>query len=323
MIAHTVERIAQTLLVLLIISLIAFLLINTLGDPIGFLLPPEASLADRTALIERLHLDQPILPRFGSFLWGLLHGDFGLSYRTQQPVAGMIAERLPATFELAMVSLALTIVVGVPAGILCGVRPRSLTARAIMLTSIAGITLPNFVIGLLLIAVFAVQLGWFPSFGRGQTVMVGPWQTGLLTASGWKAIVLPSITLAAFQVTFVIRMLRTQLMEIGQSEHIRFARARGLPEWRIWFVYAIRNALLPVVTMLGLQLGNIIAFSVVTESVFAWPGLGTLFLQSVQSADIPVIGIYLIFVGAVYMIINLAVELSYPLIDPRLKKGRA
>lgn len=323
MIAHTVERIAQTLLVLLIISLIAFLLINTLGDPIGFLLPPEASLADRTALIERLHLDQPILPRFGSFLWGLLHGDFGLSYRTQQPVAGMIAERLPATFELAMVSLALTIVVGVPAGILCGVRPRSLTARAIMLTSIAGITLPNFVIGLLLIAVFAVQLGWFPSFGRGQTVMVGPWQTGLLTASGWKAIVLPSITLAAFQVTFVIRMLRTQLMEIGQSEHIRFARARGLPEWRIWFVYAIRNALLPVVTMLGLQLGNIIAFSVVTESVFAWPGLGTLFLQSVQSADIPVIGIYLISVGAVYMIINLAVELSYPLIDPRLKKGRA
>ncbi len=323
MIAYAVERIVQTVLVLLIISLIAFLLINTLGDPIGFLLPPEASLADRAALIERLHLDQPVLQRFGSFMVGLTQGDFGLSYRTQEPVAGMIWDRLPATFELASVSLALTILIGVPAGILCGVRPKSLAARAIMFTSIAGITLPNFVIGLMLIAIFAVQLGWFPSFGRGQTVMVGPWQTGLLTGSGWRAIVLPSITLAAFQVTFVIRMLRTQLMEIGQSEHIRFARARGLPEWRIWFVYAIRNALLPVVTMLGLQLGNIIAFSVVTESVFAWPGLGTLFLQSVQSADIPVIGIYLIFVGAVYMIINLLVELSYPLIDPRLKKARA
>jgi peptide/nickel transport system permease protein len=323
MIIHAIERILQTLVVLLVISFIAFMLITTLGDPIGLLLPPDATMAERNALIARLNLDQPVMQRFLSFVGGILQGDFGLSYRTQQDVGSMILERLPATAELAFVSLLVTILVAVPAGILCGVKPRALVSRAIMFFSIAGITLPNFVVGILLIAIFSVQLGWFPSFGRGSTVNLGGWTTGLLTASGWQAIILPAITLATFQMTFVIRMLRTQLMEVGQSEHIRFARARGLSETRIWFVYAIRNALLPTVTMLGLQLGNIIAFSVVTESVFAWPGLGSLFLQSVQAADIPVIAIYLIFVGAVYMVINLLVELSYPLIDPRLKRRNA
>lgn len=323
MILHAVERVLQTILVLLVISFVAFMLIATLGDPLGVLLPPDATMAERNALIARLSLDQPLMQRFLSFLGGIVQGDFGLSYRTQEEVGGMILERLPATAELAIASLVITILVAIPAGILCGVRPRALVSRVIMFVSIAGITLPNFVVGILLIAVFSVQLGWLPSFGRGQTVSIGGLETGLLTWSGWRAIILPAITLAAFQMTFVIRMLRTQLMEVGQSEHIRFARARGLSEARIWFVYAIRNALLPTVTMLGLQLGNIIAFSVVTESVFAWPGLGSLFLQSVQAADIPVIAIYLIFVGAVYMLINLAVELSYPLIDPRLKRRGA
>jgi len=323
MILHFVERVLQTIVVLLVISFVAFMLISTLGDPLGVLLPPDATIAERNALIARLHLDQPLLQRFWSFISGILQGDFGLSYRTQQDVGAMIAERLPATVELALVSLLFTIILAIPAGILCGVKPKALVSRAIMLVSIAGITLPNFVIGILLIAVFSVHLGWFPSFGRGGTVDLGGWTTGLLTVSGWQAVILPALTLASFQMTFVIRMLRTQLMEVGHSEHIRFARARGLSETRVWFVYAIRNALLPTVTMLGLQLGNIIAFSVVTESVFAWPGLGSLFLQSVQAADIPVIAIYLIFVGAVYMLINLAVELSYPLIDPRLKRRSA
>ncbi|WP_048644906.1 ABC transporter permease [Nitratireductor soli] len=323
MILHAVERVLQTILVLLVISFVAFMLIATLGDPLGVLLPPDATMAERNALIARLSLDQPLMQRFLSFLGGIVQGDFGLSYRTQEEVGGMILERLPATAELAIASLVITILIAIPAGILCGVRPKALVSRVIMFVSIAGITLPNFVVGILLIAVFSVQLGWLPSFGRGQTVSIGGLETGLLTWSGWRAIILPAITLAAFQMTFVIRMLRTQLMEVGQSEHIRFARARGLSEARIWFVYAIRNALLPTVTMLGLQLGNIIAFSVVTESVFAWPGLGSLFLQSVQAADIPVIAIYLIFVGAVYMLINLAVELSYPLIDPRLKRRGA
>ncbi|VVT14997.1 ABC transporter permease [Rhizobium sp. EC-SD404] len=323
MIVHAIERILQTLIVLLVISFVAFMLITTLGDPLGLLLPPDATMAERNALIARLNLDQPVLQRFLSFIGGILQGDFGLSYRTQQDVGSMILERLPATVELAFVSLLVTILVAVPAGILCGVKPKAPISRAIMFFSIAGITLPNFVIGILLIAIFSVHLGWFPSFGRGGTVDLGGWTTGLLTTSGWQAIILPAITLATFQMTFVIRMLRTQLMEVGQSEHIRFARARGLSEARVWFVYAIRNALLPTVTMLGLQLGNIIAFSVVTESVFAWPGLGSLFLQSVQAADIPVIAIYLIFVGAVYMVINLLVELSYPLIDPRLKRRGA
>lgn len=320
MLLQSLERVLQTLLVLLIISFIAFMLVATLGDPLGLLLPPDATVAERQELIARLSLDQPILLRFWDFLTGVLHGDFGISYRTQDEVGLMIGERLPATMELAFASLLITIFVGLPLGILCGVAPNSLAARTVMFSSIAGITLPNFVVGIVLIAVFSTQLGWLPSFGRGETVDLGWWETGLLTISGWRAIILPAITLAAFQVTFVIRMLRTQLMEVGQSEHIRFARARGLSERQIWFTYAMRNALLPTITMLALQLGNVIAFSVVTESVFAWPGLGSLFLQSVQAADIPVIAIYLIFVGAVFMILNLIIELCYPLIDPRLKR---
>ncbi|MRX50109.1 ABC transporter permease subunit [Paracoccus sp. S-4012] len=323
MILHAVERILQTLLVILIISFIAFMLIDTLGDPLGLLLPPDASLAERQALTERLGLDRPLLARFAEFLAGLPRGDLGISYRTQEEVSGMIAARLPATIELAAVALLISLVVAIPAGIYTGVFPRSRFARAIMFVSIAGVTLPNFVVGILLIAIFSVQLGWFPSFGRGATIVLGGWETGLLTRSGWHAIILPALTLSLFQMTFIIRLLRTQLMEIGRSEHIRFARARGLGEARLWFVYALRNALLPTITMLALQLGNIIAFSVVTESVFAWPGIGTLFLQSVQAADIRVIAIYLIFVGIVYMVINLLVELLYPLIDPRLRQRHA
>jgi peptide/nickel transport system permease protein len=312
------SRVGQALLVLLLISMLAFLLVAQLGDPLAALLPADASQAERAALVRDLQLDQPLWRRFLGFLGGLLRGDFGVSYRTQEPVAKLIAERLPATVELALASLVITLLVGVPLGIACGIRPRSIAARLVMLVSAAGVTLPNFVVGILLIALFSVQLKWLPSFGRGTTVSVGGWSTGLLTVSGWRALILPAVTLSLFQSTFVIRLLRTQLMEVAQTEHIRFARARGLSEARIWAVYALKNTLLPVVTMLGLQLGNIIAFSVVTENVFAWPGLGTLFLQSVQAADVPVIAIYLIFVGAVFMLINLAVELSYPLIDRRV-----
>jgi peptide/nickel transport system permease protein len=322
MLAYSGSRILQTIIVLLAISFIAFALVANLGDPLAALLSPDATPADRAALVSALHLDEPFLNRFVDFVRGLLAGNFGISYRTHEPVAKLIAERLPATLELAGASLVITLLVGTTAGVYCGVHPRSLLARLIMFVSIAGVTLPTFVVGIMLIVVFSVKLGWFPSFGRGDTVQLGFWSTGLLTASGWRAIVLPAITLALFQVTFVIRMIRTQLMEVGQSEHIRFARARGLTERRVWFVYALKNTLLPVITVLGLQLGNIIAFSVVTENVFAWPGLGSLFLQSIQAADIPVISIYLILVGAIFMFINLAVELSYPLIDARVLRRR-
>jgi peptide/nickel transport system permease protein len=322
MLAYSGSRILQTIIVLLAISFIAFALVANLGDPLAALLSPDATPADRAALVSALHLDEPFLNRFVDFVRGLLAGNFGISYRTHEPVAKLIAERLPATLELAGASLVITLLVGTTAGVYCGVHPRSLLARLIMFVSIAGVTLPTFVVGIMLIVVFSVKLGWFPSFGRGDTVQLGFWSTGLLTASGWRAIVLPAITLALFQVTFVIRMIRTQLMEVGQSEHIRFARARGLTERRVWFVYALKNTLLPVITVLGLQLGKIIAFSVVTENVFAWPGLGSLFLQSIQAADIPVISIYLILVGAIFMFINLAVELSYPLIDARVLRRR-
>jgi peptide/nickel transport system permease protein len=322
MLAYSGSRILQTIIVLLAISFIAFALVANLGDPLAALLSPDATPADRAALVSALHLDEPFLKRFIDFVRGLLSGNFGISYRTHEPVAKLIAERLPATLELAGASLVITLLVGTTAGVYCGVHPKSVLARLIMFVSIAGVTLPTFVVGIMLIVVFSVKLGWFPSFGRGDTVQLGFWSTGLLTTSGWRAIVLPAITLALFQVTFMIRMIRTQLMEVGQSEHIRFARARGLTERRVWFVYALKNTLLPVITVLGLQLGNIIAFSVVTENVFAWPGLGSLFLQSIQTADIPVISIYLILVGAIFMFINLAVELAYPLIDARVLRRR-
>lgn len=323
MLRQILTRFVQIVIVLLAISAIAFLLIQTLGDPLGALLPPEATLQDREALIARLALDQPLITRFWSFVTGMLQGDFGLSYRTQTDVLTLIAERLPATVELGIASLVFTIVIGVPLGIYCGVRPDSWLSRMIMGGSLLGISLPNFVVGIVLIAVMSVSLGIFPAFGRGTTVQLGGWSTGFLSWSGLKSLVLPGLTLASFQITFIIRMLRTQLIEIGASEHIRFARARGLSETRIWFEYALRNTLLPVTTMLGLQLGNVIAFSVVTESVFAWPGIGTLFLQSVQTADVPVIGVYLILVGAIFMVINFCVEALYPLIDPRTRRRSA
>ena len=323
MFAYAAARIVQTILVLTAISFVGFLLVANLGDPLASLLTPDSTPADRAALIKALHLDEPLVARFLDFFRGLLTGDFGISYRAHEPVAKLIGERLPATVELAFASLVITLLVGTTAGVYCGVNPRSLPARLIMVLSIAGITLPTFVVGIVLIAIFSVKLGWLPSFGRGDTVAVGFWTTGFLTASGWRAIVLPALTLSLFQVTFVIRMIRTQLMEVGQSEHVRFARARGLSERRIWYVYALKNTLLPVITVLGLQLGNIIAFSVVTENVFAWPGLGSLFLQSIQAADMPVISIYLILIGAIFMLINLMVELSYPMIDARVLRRRS
>lgn len=323
MILYSISRLAQALVVLVCISLIGFLLVSNLGDPLATLLPSDATQAQRDQLIEALNLNASVVERFGLFLNDLVHGSFGISYRTHEPVSSLILQRLPATVELALVSLMITIVLGVSGGVYCGVHSTRAGAKAIMFISLAGVTLPTFVLGILLILVFSVNLGWFPSFGRGDVVALGDWwTTGYLTVSGWRALILPSITLAMFQVTFVLRMIRSQLLEIGQTDFIRFAKARGLPHRSVWYVHALKNALVPVVTITGLQLGNIIAFSVVTESVFAWPGLGLLFLQSIQSADIPVISTYLILIGVIFIVINLLVELSYPLLDPRiLRRG--
>ena len=322
MIGYALSRIAQAFAVLIAIAFVGFLLVSNLGDPLASLLSPDATLAERDALIRALHLDQPMLERFTSFVTGFFHGDFGMSYRAHEPVLKLIAERLPATVELALVSLLITLAVGIPAGVYCGIAPYSALARTIMFVSLAGVTLPTFVVGVLLIAFFSVKLGVLPSFGRGQVIQFSHWSTGLLTPSGLTALILPAITLSLFQVTFAIRIVRTQLMEIGQSEFIRFARARGVRSARLWFVHALKNCLLPVITIMALQFGNIVAFSVVTESVFAWPGVGSLFLQSIQTADMPVISIYLILIGAIFMGLNLIVELTYPLIDPRVLRAR-
>src|SRR4051812_26757671 len=227
MLGYTTSRILQTVVVLTAISFVGFLLVANLGDPLASLLTPDSTAADREALVRALHLEEPLLRRFFDFFRGLLNGDFGISSRAHEPVAKLIAERLPATVELALASLVITLVFGTTAGVYCGVHPNSWLSRLLMFLSIAGVTLPTFVVGIVLIGLFSVKLAWLPSFGRGDVVNLGYWTTGFLTASGWRALVLPAITLALFQVTFVIRILRTQLMEVGQSEHVRFARARG------------------------------------------------------------------------------------------------
>ena len=319
MLYYVLNRLWQAMIVLLLISLAGFLLVDYLGDPLASLLPADASQAQRDELIATLNLNAGLFERFGHFLNNLLHGSLGLSYRTHEPVTALILQRLPATLELAAVSFIITLVLGVAGGVFCAVYARNFIAKLVMFASLAGITLPTFVLGVLLILVFSVKLNWLPSFGRGDVVAIGNWwTTGLLTKSGWLALVLPAITLSMFQVTFVLRMIRSQLLEIEQMDFIRFSRARGLPRRAIWFIHALKNALVPVVTIAGLQLGNIIAFSVVTESVFAWPGIGLLFLQSIQSADLPVISAYLILIGAIFIVINLLIELSYPFLDPRI-----
>lgn len=321
MIWFSISRALQAAFVLLVIASLAFLLGAYVGDPLSALLPMDATNAQRRDLIEMLHLDKSIPERFWLFLGDAANGNFGISYRTQEPVVGALMDRLPATIELALISLVIALVLGILFGIYCALHPETVTAKLLMLGSILGVTLPNFVVGIFLILVFSVNLGWFNSFGRGETVQLGDWwTTGLLTHSGRRALVLPAITLSLFQITFIMRMVRAQMLEVMQADYIRFAAARGIPERSIHYVHALKNTLIPVSTIVGLQLGNIIAFAVVTEAVFSWPGLGSLFLESIAAADMPVISIYLVLIGAVYIIINLLVELTYPLIDPRVLK---
>jgi peptide/nickel transport system permease protein len=307
---------------MLAVSLIAFALFSFVGDPIATMLGQEFTVAQRDALVASLGLDQPVWVQFLRFIGNALHGEFGLSYRLSRPVADLIVERAPATLELAFCASVVALAVGLPMGIYTGLYPRSWISRAFLTISLIGVSLPTFLIGILLILVFAVWLGWLPSFGRGETVQLGWWSTGFLTASGWKALVLPSITLGLFQLTLIMRLVRSEMMEVLRSDYVKFARARGLRDRSINFGHALRNTLVPVITIVGLQLGSIIAFSIVTETVFQWPGMGLLFIQSVSSADIPVMAAYLLLIAAVFVLINLVVDLLYYAVDPRLRAGR-
>jgi peptide/nickel transport system permease protein len=321
MLAYIVRSLVQAIVVMLAVALIAFAMFRYVGDPIASMVGQEASVADRAALAERLGLNDPVLVQFGRFVLGIVHGDFGISYRQGRPVADLLAERLPATVELAVLSSAMALVFGIALGVYTAINRRGVVANLLMTLSLAGVSLPTFLIGIGLIFVFSVELHWLPSFGRGDVVRFGWWSTGLLTDSGRKSLIMPVLTLGFYQLTLIMRLVRAEMLEALRSDYVKFARARGIPERSIRFRHALRNTMIPVTTIAGLQLGSVIAFAIVTESVFQWPGLGSLFVQAVQFVDIPVMAAYLMFVALVFVLVNLVVDLTYFALDPRLRES--
>jgi peptide/nickel transport system permease protein len=319
MLAYILRSLAQGLVVLVAVGFIAFSMFRFVGDPVANMVGQEASQADRAELTRRLGLDQPFPVQFLQFLGNAARGDFGISYRQGRPVSALIAERLPATVELAVLSALFATIVGMALGVYAAIRRRGILANAAMAVSLVGVSLPTFLIGIGLIYVFAVELRWLPSFGRGETVRLGWWTTGLLTPSGLQSLILPVLTLGFFQLTLIMRLVRSEMLEVMRADFIRFARARGIPNRTIEFRHALRNTMIPVVTIAGLQLGSVIAFAIVTETVFQWPGLGALFVNAVQFADVPVMAAYLVFVAFVFVVVNLVVDLAYLSLDPRLR----
>ena len=309
----------QAALVMLCVGLIAFVLFQYVGDPVNNMVGQDATLEQRRQLRSDLGLDQPAAIQFVRFLGRAVQGDFGLSLRQGRTVSSLIAERLPATLELSFAAAFLAVAIGIPVGVYTALRRRSWGAQLAMILSLVGVSLPGFLIGILGIEAFAVILRWLPSYGRGSTVALGPWTTGLLTVDGWRHLVLPASTLAVFQLTLVMRLVRAEMLEVLRSDYVKFARARGLPDRVVHFRHALRNTLIPVLTISGLQLGSIIAFSIITETVFSWPGMGSLFIQAVQFADVPVMAAYLCLTALVFVLINLVVDLLYFVVDPRLR----
>jgi peptide/nickel transport system permease protein len=319
MLAFILRRLAQAVVVMLVVGLIAFALFRFVGDPVLFMLGQDATPQDRERVTRLLGLDRPFYVQYASFVERALHGEFGLSLRQMRPVSALIVERLPATLELSLVAALLAVVAGIAMGVYTALRPRSWLSQLLLALSLIGVSLPTFLIGILLILVFSVQLGWLPSFGRGETLAIGWWTTGLLTASGLKALVLPAITLGLFQMTLIQRLTRAEMLEVLRTDYIRFARARGLTDRAVHFGHALKNTLVPVITVAGLQLGSIIAFAIITETVFQWPGLGLLFIQAVNFADVPVMAAYLCLAALFFVLINLVVDLLYYAVDPRLR----
>ena len=322
MAAFIIRRLLQAVLVMLVVALIAFLLFQYVGDPVSQILGQDATPEDRARLRGDLGLDQPFYVQFGHFIGNALQGDFGISLRQGRAVSTLIKERLPATLELAFAAAVIAIVVGIPMGVYTALRRDSWFSHFLLAVSLVGISLPTFLIGILLILVFAVMLGVLPSYGRGDTVQLGWWSTGLLTTTGWKHLILPAVTLCLFQLTLIMRLVRSEMLEVLRTDYIKFARARGLTDRAVHFGHALKNTLVPVITITGLQLGGIIAFAIVTETVFQWPGMGLLFIQSVQFADIPVMAAYLCLIALVFVLINLIVDLLYFAVDPRLRIDR-
>ena len=319
MFAFIVRRLAQATLVMVTVAFISFMLFQYVGDPVVFLLGQDGTQEQVQELRQALGLDQPFIVQFWHFLLNAAQGEFGFSLRQGTKVSALIAERFPATLELALVAGFLALAVGVPMGVYAALRRGTFLSQVFMTLSLVGVSLPTFLIGILLILVFAVTLGWFPSFGRGEVVHIGWWTSGLLSAKGWHHIVLPAVTLAIFQLTLIMRLVRAEMLEVLRTDYIKFARARGLTTRAVHFGHALKNTLVPVMTITGLQLGGLIAFAIITETVFQWPGMGLLFIQAVTFADIPVMAAYLCLIALIFVVINLIVDLLYFAVDPRLR----
>ncbi len=322
MLAFLLQRLLQAVAVMVTVAFIAFMLFQYVGDPVLFILGQDATPEQVRELRAALGLDQPFVVQFWHFLGNAVQGEFGTSLKQGTKVSQLIAERFPATLELALVAAGLALLLGIPMGVYAALHPRRLLSQAMMTFSLLGVSLPTFLIGILLILVFAVQLGWLPSFGRGEVTAIGGWTTGLLSAKGWQHIAMPAVTLAVFQLTLIMRLVRAEMLEVLRTDYIKFARARGLHERTVHFGHALKNTLVPVITITGLQLGGLIAFAIITETVFQWPGMGLLFIQAVTFADIPVMAAYLCLIALIFVVINLLVDLLYLLVDPRLRTAK-
>ena len=323
MLAFIIRRFLQSIVVMLVVGLIAFVMFRFVGDPVDQMVGLETSIEDRERLRETLGLNAPLPMQFWKFISSAVQGDFGTSYQFKRPVADMFGDRLPATLELALISAIFALCAGIPMGVFTALYKDSVLTKLFQAISLVGISLPTFLIGILLIYVFSVQLQWLPSFGRGEVVHIAGWTTGLLTGSGLKALILPAITLGLFQMTLIMRLVRSEMMEILRSDFIKFARARGLTPRAVHFGHALKNTMIPVITITGLQLGSIIAFAIITETVFQWPGIGLMFLQAVQDVDVPIMAAYLLMIAFLFVFINLIVDILYVVVDPRIRIEKA
>ena len=316
-----VQRLFQTTVVVLAAALVSFVMFRYVGDPVNNMVGQAATLAEREAMRRSLGLDDSVVLQFVRFVGGLLSGDLGVSYRFGVPVGRLIMERLPATLELSLCAMLIATALGIPLGVWTAIHRRNPMSHVLMIGSLVGVALPTFLVGIVLILVFSVWLGWLPSFGRGAIISFGSWTTGLLTVGGLKALVLPSLTLGLFQMTLILRLVRAEMLEVLRTDYIKFARARGLTDHAVNYRHALKNTLVPVITIIGLQFGNIFAFSIIVETVFQWPGLGLLVIQSIQFADVPLLAAYLVMIALAFAVLNLTVDLLYAAIDPRVRSG--
>ena len=319
MTALVLRRLLQSIVVMLVVALMAFTIFRYVGDPVAMMVGQETSLEERAQLRVTLGLDDPIPVQFGRFVIDIVHGNFGISYQIGRPVSELLVERLPATLELSGIAALFALLVGIPMGVYTALYPTRWLSKIFLGISLIGISLPTFLIGILLILLFGVTLGWLPTFGRGDVVAIGGWTTGLMSISGLKSLIMPAFTLGMFQLTLIMRLVRSEMLEVLRTDYIKFARARGLSNRVVHLGHALRNTLVPVITITGLQLGSIIAFAIITETVFQWPGMGLLFIQAISMVDIPIMAAYLVLIAFFFVIINLIVDLLYHVVDPRLR----